>query len=46
MGMTATPIYTLHFPRFFSPNIFDPPKLLSTTLDDLKNSNELTSPSN
>ena len=41
--MTATEIYIVHFPRFFSQNIFNPPKLLNTTLDDIKISNKLTS---
>ena len=41
--MTAILIYIVHFPRFFSPNIFNPPKLLNTTLDDVKISNKLTS---
>ena len=41
--MTAIPIYILHFPIIFSPNIFNPPKLLNTILDDVKISNKLTS---
>ena len=32
------------FSRVFSANIFNPPKLLNTTLDDVKYSNKLTSP--
>ena len=31
------------FSRVFSPNIFNPPKLLNTTLDDVKISNKLVS---
>ena len=34
--MTAIPIYIVHFSRVFSPNIFNPPKLVSTTLNDVK----------
>ena len=41
--MTAIPIYTVHFPKFFSPNIFNPPKLLNTIINDPKTSNKLTS---
>ena len=41
--MTAIPTYIVHFPRFFPPNIFNPPKLLNTTLDDVKISKKLTS---
>ena len=41
--MTAIPMYIVHIPRFFSPNIFNPPKLLNGTLDNLKVSNKLTS---
>ena len=32
--------------RVFSPNIFNPPKFLDTTLDDVTISNKLTNPSN
>ena len=39
-------IYIVHFPRLFSPNIFNPPKLINTTLDDVIISNKLTSPCN
>ena len=41
--MTAIPTYIVHFPRVFPPNIFNPPKLLNTTLDDVKVSKKLTS---
>ena len=41
--MTAILIYIIHFPRFFSRNIFNPPKLLNTKLDDVTISNKLTS---
>ena len=34
------------FSQIFSANIFNPPKLLNTTLDDVTISNKLTSPSN
>ena len=34
------------FYRGFSPNIFNPPKLLNTTLDDVAISKKLTSASN
>ena len=44
--MTAIPIYIVNFPRFFSPEVFNPPKLLNTTLDDVKISNKLASLSN
>ena len=40
--MTAIPMYIVHFPRFFSSNIFNPPKLLNAILDDVKISNKLT----
>ena len=36
-------MYIVHFPRFFSPKIFNPPKLLNATLDDVKISNKLPS---
>ena len=39
-------MYIVHFPRIFSPNIFNPTKLLNTTLDDVKTSKKLMSPSN
>ena len=38
--MTPIPIYIVHFSRFFSPNIFNPPKLLKTTFDNAKISNK------
>ena len=41
--MTAIPMYIVHFPRFFSPKIFNPPKFLNATLDDVKISNKLPS---
>ena len=41
--MTAIPMYAVHFPRFFSANIFNPSKLLNATLYDIKSSNKLTS---
>ena len=34
------------FSRVFTPNIFNPPKLLNITLNDVTISNKLTSPSN
>ena len=40
--MTAIPGYNVHFPRYFSPNSFNPPKLLKATLSDLKISNKQT----
>ena len=41
--MTAIPIYIAHFPKLFSPNISNPPKLLNTTLGDVKISKKLMS---
>ena len=41
--MTAIPMYIVHFTRISSPNIFNPPKLLNATLEDVKISNKLRS---
>ena len=41
--MTTIPMDIVHFPRFFSPKIVNPPKLLNAPVDDVKISNKLTS---
>ena len=43
--MTAVPMYIVHFPRLFSPNIFNPPKLQNPTLEDVMIFIKLTSAS-
>ena len=35
LDIFSIPIQILHFPEFFSANIFNRPKLLNTTLEDV-----------
>ena len=39
--MAILPMYIVHFSMAFSPNIFNSPKLLNATLDEVKISNKL-----